>query len=178
MNLYGSVPYLTGHSKKSDASVAWMNAADTWVTLKEDTKGTHAWFLSESGELEFFIFASAGRPLAVQKSLADIAGYAKLPPAYSLGFHFSKWDKSNTAKKMVRRNRDFTEKGFPVDVFWLDIDHTSHNRYFKFNPETFPLQEVEKLNSAVKSAKRRLVVIADPHIAIDQSYDVYRHGMA
>ena len=113
----------------------------------------------------------------MQKQLADITGYAPLPPAYSLGFHFSKWDLRNTAKKMIQRSTDFSEKGFPVDVFWLDIDHTKDKRYFKFNPDTFPLHEVEKLNAAVKSTGRRLVVIADPHIAIDHAYEVYRDGL-
>ena len=32
-NLYGSIPYLTGHSEFGDASVAWMNSADTWVHI-------------------------------------------------------------------------------------------------------------------------------------------------
>ena len=32
-NLYGSIPYLTGHSFRGDMSVAWMNSADTWVDI-------------------------------------------------------------------------------------------------------------------------------------------------
>jgi len=32
-NLYGSVPYLTGHGEKGDQSVAWMNSGDTWVDI-------------------------------------------------------------------------------------------------------------------------------------------------
>ena len=30
---YGSVPYITGHSKTFDASLLWVNSADTWVDL-------------------------------------------------------------------------------------------------------------------------------------------------
>ena len=123
VNLYGSVPYLTGHSRHSDASIAWLNAADTWVTILNATNGTYAGFVSESATLEFFIFGASG-PLRVQQSLADVTGYAPLPPAYSLGFHFSKWDPDSTAEKVIERNSRFTEHGFPVDVLWLDIDHT------------------------------------------------------
>jgi len=31
--LYGSLPYITGHSSYSDASIIWMNAAETWVEI-------------------------------------------------------------------------------------------------------------------------------------------------
>ena len=32
-SLYGSIPYLLAHSAYIDASVAWMNAAETYVSL-------------------------------------------------------------------------------------------------------------------------------------------------
>ena len=69
VNLYASVPYLTGHGLKRDASVAWMNSADTWVHLiprvNNETNGTFASFVSESGSLEFFSFASSKGPAKV-----------------------------------------------------------------------------------------------------------------
>lgn len=34
-SLYGSIPYLTAHSDKFDASVIWMNSAETFVDLFE-----------------------------------------------------------------------------------------------------------------------------------------------
>ena len=79
-NLYGSVPYLTGHSTSSDASIAWLNAGDTWVSLLNQTKidgapGTLVSFTSEAPVLEFFIFGSKRGPWRVQKQLADLSGY-------------------------------------------------------------------------------------------------------
>ena len=55
-NLYGSVPYLTGHSVDGDASVVWMNSAETWVDILDEKD--YVSFLSESGTLEFFVFAT------------------------------------------------------------------------------------------------------------------------
>jgi alpha 1,3-glucosidase len=92
------------------------------------------------------MFGSSKSPLNVQRSLADITGYAPMPPAFSLGFHFSKWDVANNADKVIQRNRKFSEHGFPVDVLWIDIDHTDGKRYFKFNPREFPLSQVDILN--------------------------------
>jgi alpha 1,3-glucosidase len=159
VNLYGSVPYLTGHNEDVDTSVTWMNAAETFVTIDDavdsskeykNLGGTYASFLSESGTLEFFIFGSGISPHNVQRSLADITGYASMPPAFSLGFHFSKWDVSNSADKVITRNRKFSEHGFPVDVLWIDIDHTDGKRYFKFNQREFPLSQVEVLNTELR----------------------------
>lgn len=32
-NLYGSIPYITGHGFLGDSSVAWMNSGDTFVDI-------------------------------------------------------------------------------------------------------------------------------------------------
>ena len=45
-----------------------------------------------------------------------------MPPAWALGFHFSKWDKVS-AQTIIDRNDDFSENKFQVDVLWLDIEH-------------------------------------------------------
>jgi len=77
-------------------------------------------------------------PRIVQRNLADITGYIEMPPAYSLGFHFSKWQDKLTAETIIQRNKDFTLHEFQTDVLWMDIDHTNHNKYFAFDPERFP----------------------------------------
>lgn len=72
--LYGSIPYITGHSTDFDASVAWLNSADTWVEVLSkqigDMEGTYVDFTSEGGMLEFLMFGSSQHPARVQKSLA------------------------------------------------------------------------------------------------------------
>ena len=113
-NLYGSVPYLTSHGVLGDSSVAWMNSGDTWVEIldsQRDTNGSFVNFVSEAPTMEFFIFGSRSGPARVQKSLADISGYPYMPPAYSLGFHFSKWAPVD-AQIMMERNKLFTTHDF------------------------------------------------------------------
>lgn len=46
-----------------------------------------------------------------------------------------------------------------------------------FNRETWPLYKVQQLNEAIAEAKRRLVVINDPHIYVNEDYFVYARGM-
>jgi len=74
IHLYGSVPYISGHDSKHDVGIAWMNSADTWVEIHENERlkdikhknkkfrqlsGDYVNFASESGKLEFFIFATS-----------------------------------------------------------------------------------------------------------------------
>ena len=55
---YGSIPYITGHSKFNDASLLWVNSADTWTDLIDQMDGKYlSNFVSESGHLEFFMFS-------------------------------------------------------------------------------------------------------------------------
>ena len=37
--LYGSVPYIHGHSHAIDTSIAWMNSAETFVFLNHAHRG-------------------------------------------------------------------------------------------------------------------------------------------
>jgi alpha-glucosidase (family GH31 glycosyl hydrolase) len=49
--------------------------------------------------MEFFLFGTSvnnGGPKLISKMLADITGYAPLPPYFSLGFHYSKWESLST----------------------------------------------------------------------------------
>ena len=75
-SLYGSIPYLTGHAVDHDASVLWVNSAETWVDVyasevdagrvNEETEEpythknvTYVNFISESGAMDFFVFGSS-----------------------------------------------------------------------------------------------------------------------
>jgi hypothetical protein len=58
--LYGSIPYITGIDQTFSSGVAWMNSAHTWVEIASTEDGfKNSGWMSESGSLEFFVFASA-----------------------------------------------------------------------------------------------------------------------
>jgi len=116
--LYGSVPYVFGHGNASQAAILWLNSAETWVDIFDGSSN----FVSESGQLDVVMFV-ADTPKQLLTKLSEITGFAPLPPIYSLGFHFSKYDETS-AVTIMDRDTDFEEKGFPVDVLWLDIGYT------------------------------------------------------
>jgi alpha 1,3-glucosidase len=65
------------------------------------------------------------------------AGTQELPPLFALAFHQCRWnynDQDDVA--MVVRRMD--EASIPVDVIWLDIEHTDGKRYFTWDTGKFP----------------------------------------
>lgn len=179
-NLYGSAPYLTSHETDNDASVVWMNSADTFVDIYDaqfqDIDGTLATFVSEAGALEFFIMGSAIHPQRVQKSLGDITGFTALPPIHTLGFHFSKWAPVS-ADMVIERSQNFTRYGFPVDMLWMDIEHAEDYKWFEFNHKNFTAEAIERLKQEAIESERRLNTIIDPHIKVADDYFVYNDGL-
>uniref|UniRef100_A0A2K5EG41 Glucosidase alpha, neutral C n=1 Tax=Aotus nancymaae TaxID=37293 RepID=A0A2K5EG41_AOTNA len=65
----------------------------------------------------------------------------------------------------------FDEHDIPYDAVWLDIEHTEGKRYFTWDKKRFP--NPKKMQELLRSKKRKLVVISDPHIKIDPDYSVY-----
>lgn len=152
-----------------------MNSADTWTDLvKTDDNKMFSNFVSESGVLELFMFASDS-PKTQLEALSTISGHATLPPIEALGFHFSKYAEV-TADIMLERDDDFEAYGFPVDYYWMDILYAQEYEYFTFDKVKFPTEKLNLLNEQVAQRQRRLVVITDPHIAALSDNFVYSNG--
>ena len=99
-----------------------------------------------------------------------------MPPLHSLGFHFSKYEYF-TAHSLAERSRNFTKFGFPVDVFWMDIEHTEEHMYFIFNEVNFTQNALDELNQEMDASDRFLVSITDPHLMADLKYKVFAQGV-
>ena len=96
-NLGGVLPYFTAHSVESDVGVMWVNSSPSYidVIMNRDDPSTFLGLVSESGQIEFFVFASTQSPKVVVEDVSIITGYAVLPPIYTLGFHYSEWTDIN-----------------------------------------------------------------------------------
>ena len=79
-----------------------MSAAETWFDILNASEGSKRGkkvnVFSESGVIDFFIINSANGPKYIMKKLTTITGKMKLPPFYSLGFHYSKWEETSALK--------------------------------------------------------------------------------
>ena len=60
----------------------------------------------------------------------------------------------------------------PMDVMWLDIEHTDGKKYFTWDARKFP-DSIAMIDN-LAAVGRKLVTIVDPHIKKDNSYWVHK----
>ncbi|KAF4657027.1 hypothetical protein FOL47_008637 [Perkinsus chesapeaki] len=182
--IYGAIPTLTAIqdgqcSVTTTSSLLWMNPSDTLVSLN---RGRHYLLctqlrssvasFSESGVIDLLLFPGQ-RPQEFSTSYHRATGLASLPPLFGLGFHRSRYavESQKDVENLVTK---YTSEGFPVDVFWLDIEHTDAKKYFTWNYTLFP--DPMKMSQMVRAEGKEMVTIVDPHIKVDNNYPVYSSG--
>ncbi|KAF4691080.1 hypothetical protein FOZ63_027515 [Perkinsus olseni] len=129
--LYGTIPTLTALQVFNESeppvrtSMLWVNPSDTYIALDRNSEDNsiHSWFLSESGVIDLFLFPQRSS-ISAMRSYHNVLGYAPLPPYFSLGFHRSHYS-YESQQDILDIVKNYTDLHIPVDVFWLDIEHTN-----------------------------------------------------
>ena len=162
MALYGAVPFMLS----KHAAVFWNNPSETWIDIEtaSSSKKTH-WF-SETGVLEFILFLADG-PRSLVSTFTMLTGPPLLPPLFALGYHQCRWNYF-TQHELLEVEQGFEEHNLPLDVIWLDIDHTPQRTYFTWNYGNFPTP-LEMLQ-VLHNHGRKLVNIVDPHLTTRPGY--------
>lgn len=181
MALYGSIPLMLAHGlvngKGQTTGVFWFNPSETFIDItdgsnnnKSPYKQTH--WISESGEIDFF-FLPGPTPTAVYEQYTKLTGTQQLPPIFSLGYHQCRWNYRDE-KDVAAVESTFESLDYPVDVIWLDIEHTDGKRYFTWDKSVFP-NPIE-MQQNVSRHGRRMVTIVDPHIKRDDNYPIHKEA--
>lgn len=193
MALYGSVPLMIGHNTQQTVGLLWLNAAETWIDIDHSTSdagsvarlsglteensefpvvNTH-WF-SESGIIDaFFFMGPTSSDVFLQYS--SLTGTTPLPPLFSLGYHQSRWNYIDE-EDIANLDHEFDEHNIPVDVLWLDIEHTDGKRYFTWDSHKF--RHPEEMLRNVSRKARKMVTSVDPHLKRDKQYSVYSEAQS
>ncbi|KAJ1349300.1 hypothetical protein KIN20_004792 [Parelaphostrongylus tenuis] len=192
MSLYVAVPYIVAHKKNATIGALWLNAAETWIDTQSSaySKGLFrsvidrvmpaegvphfdAHFMSETGVVDIFFFGGPS-PRDVQRQLSRVTGVTPLPPLFSLGYHQCRWNYNDEAD-VDQINEKFDVYDIPMDVIWLDIEHTEGKRYFTWDEHKFP--HPKEMIDRVAAKGRKMVTIIDPHIKIDNNYPIYKDAV-
>lgn len=173
--LYGSIPLLIGQYPNKTVAIFWRNSSLTYIDLNVDkiTKKSNCFWLSESGDLEFYIIVGLNVDDLFFK-IGKLLGFAPLPPYFALGYHHSKWS-FNDQKDVEEVDQNFDLNEIPYDVIYLDIDYTDQMKYFTFDLQKFP--DPLGLCDALEQKGRKLVTIIDPHIKCQKEYFLYDEGV-
>ncbi|KAJ3076798.1 hypothetical protein HDU98_000098 [Podochytrium sp. JEL0797] len=186
MALYGSVPFLMAHKKGRSVGVLAVNAAEMWVDVEKkagDAKAnlnlqdeytpfspphapqpsTTTHWMIESGTLDLLFFFGP-TPRDIHTQLTHFTGRSALPQQFAIGYHQSRWNYLDE-QDVLDVDDNFDRIDFPVDVIWLDIEHTDGKRYFTWDGVKFP--DPKGMQEALG-----MVTIVDPHLKADTNYPV------
>lgn len=125
--------------------------------------------MSESGVIDVFVMLGP-KPDDVFRQYGALTGTTQLPPLFSIAYHQCRWN-YNDEQDVKNVNAGFEEHQLPMDVIWLDIEHTNDKRYFTWDATKFPTPE--KMMEHLSSFGRKLVTIVDPHIKSDSNFHIY-----
>ncbi|KAK6755670.1 hypothetical protein RB195_014197 [Necator americanus] len=189
MSLYVAIPYIVAHKKNATVGALWFNAAETWIDTSssasskgffrsvidkvisgENVPHFDAHFMSETGAVDIFFFGGPS-PQEVQRQLAKTTGVTPIPPLFSIAYHQSRWN-YNDEEDVAQVNENFDVYDIPMDVIWLDIEHTDGKKYFTWDPHKF--SHAKQMIDGLHVKGRKMVTIIDPHIKKDDGYFVYK----
>ncbi|CAK9435287.1 uncharacterized protein LODBEIA_P57480 [Lodderomyces beijingensis] len=174
--MYGSIPLVMAVNGNVAAGIFWINSADTYIDIEEDTRASSVHWMSENGILDFVVIIEDS-PRDVNQVYGKLTGNTQLPLLSSLGYHQCRWN-YNDIKDVLEVNSKFDEYEIPYDTIWLDIEYADNKKYFTWHPENFaePGEMLQELNRS----SRNLVVIIDPHIktGYEVSNELVTRGIA
>jgi alpha 1,3-glucosidase len=126
--------------------------------------------MSETGIIDMFVLLGP-KPKDVSRQYAALTGTTELPPEFSVAYHQCRWNYNDQADVQMVSDK-FDEHDIPMDIMWLDIEHTDGKKYFTWDSRKFP-DSIGMINN-LTAVGRKLVTIVDPHIKKDQSYWVHK----
>jgi alpha 1,3-glucosidase len=168
MTLYGNIPFILN----KNGGFFWNNPSETWVDVQssayngDNSKRIH-WF-SETGVLDIFLFLAAN-PMDLVQTFTRLTGPPSLPPLFSIAYHQCRWNYF-TQKEVEEIEQGFEDHDIPMDVIWLDIEHTPNRMYFTWDYSSFP-EPVKMINELAEHG-RKLVTIVDPHMSKRKNFPV------
>jgi alpha 1,3-glucosidase len=171
--LYGSWPFIIGYQQGGEiySGFIWNNPSETYVGIQSLEGIKNVLWLSEKGLIDFTFFSDYNINNFYYKYHRYI-GFAPLPPSFALGYHQSRWNYQST-KDVINVDKLFDENDIPYDTIWLDIEHTDEKRYMTWNQN---FEGIEDFIETLDDKNRNLVVIIDPHIKVDNRYNVYNQA--
>ncbi|MFH9558690.1 glycoside hydrolase family 31 protein [Streptomyces globisporus] len=125
----------------------------------------------EGGPLRCWVVV--GTPARVLQGWTALTGAPALPPSWALGPQHARWGFGS--QEEVRRVVDgYRERGLPLSVLHLDIDHYEGHRVFTVDRERFP--DLPALAKELRGDGVRLVSIVDPAVKAEPGDALFDAG--
>jgi alpha-glucosidase len=169
-NLYTSIPFVLCLREGRAHGVFYDHPGRVELDLAKTDPGRVT--VSAGDDLSVHVILGP-TPADVLERYTALTGRMPMPPLWALGNQQSRWSYMD-ADEVRTLASEFRTRGIPCDVLYLDIDHMDGYRVFTWDSERFP--DPAGLIASLRADGFRVVVITDPGVKVDESYDVYVSG--
>jgi alpha-glucosidase len=169
--LYQSVPFFYGIRNGRSYGIFFDNTYWSSFDFGKQSPVRYS-FGAQGGEINYYYFTGP-TPERVLSTFTELVGKMPLPPRWSLGYQQCRWSYSPESRVRTLA-ATFREKKIPCDVIYLDIDYMEGYRIFTWSKNNFPAPQ--KMITDLAKEGFKFVVIIDPGIKLDSSYQAYRTG--
>ncbi|WP_405891624.1 glycoside hydrolase family 31 protein [Streptomyces sp. NBC_01527] len=166
----------------SDAGTHLAFHDNTWagrVTLREGEEGAGSGHdrpglcevRMDGGPLRCWVVA--GTPARVLQGWTALTGAPALPPSWALGPQHARWG-FGSEREVRRIVAGYRDRGLPLSVLHLDIDHYDGHQVFTVDRGRFP--DLPRLAKELREDGVRLVSIVDPAVKAAPGNAVFAAG--
>ncbi|QNE40156.1 DUF4968 domain-containing protein [Hymenobacter sp. NBH84] len=170
--LYKNIPFYLELQQKIAHGIFFDNTFKSYFDFAAERADVTS-FWADGGEMNYY-FIYGPTLLEVSQEYTRLTGPPELPPLWALGYHQCKWSYF-PEQKFRDIAQGFRERQIPCDALYLDIDYMDGYRCFTWSPTHFP--EPAKMVRELAEDGFKTVVIIDPGIKIDPSYEVYTEAL-
>ncbi len=171
--LYQSIPFFIGIREGLAYGVFFDNSYRTKFDMGATCEDRYS-FEAEDGELSYyFLYGPTVRKIL--ERFTELTGRMPLPPRWALGNHQCRAF-YYPASRALEVAENFRTRDIPADALWLDFNYMERAKIFTWDKARFP--DPERFLSDMKAKGFKVVVIIDPGVKVDPSYQVYVEGIA